>query len=117
MWFFAILYDRGKTNFFEKRVGEYQKASVMSSLQEGNKNYEFKIDEDFWMKFAIDSGKGSSHSLWVTPKWEQCSRLVVVEEEETNSLKITICFGFGLLAIDVMLLLFVPSLMCNNITS
>lgn len=83
----------------------------MSSLQEGNKNYEFKIDEDFWMKFAIDSGKGSSHSLWVTPKWEQCSRLVV-EEEETNSLKITICFGFGL-AIDVMLLLFVPSFMCN----
>lgn len=38
---------QGKTNFFEKRVGEYQKASVMSSLQEGNKNYEFKIDEDF----------------------------------------------------------------------
>ncbi|KAL0742755.1 hypothetical protein Bca4012_084268 [Brassica carinata] len=38
---------QGKTNFFEKRVGEYQKASVMSSLQEGNKNYEFKTDEDF----------------------------------------------------------------------
>ncbi|CAA7012960.1 unnamed protein product [Microthlaspi erraticum] len=38
---------QGKTNFFEKRVGEYQKASVMSSLQNGNKNYEFRIDEDF----------------------------------------------------------------------
>ncbi|XP_010552060.1 PREDICTED: ribonucleoside-diphosphate reductase small chain A [Tarenaya hassleriana] len=38
---------QGKTNFFEKRVGEYQKASVMSSLQNGSKNYEFKIDEDF----------------------------------------------------------------------
>lgn len=64
MWFFAILYDRGKTNFFEKRVGEYQKASVMSSLQEGNKNYEFKIDEDFWMNFAIVSGKGSHLILY-----------------------------------------------------
>jgi ribonucleoside-diphosphate reductase subunit M2 len=39
--------DRGKTNFFERRVGEYQKASVMSSLQDGGKNYVFKLDEDF----------------------------------------------------------------------
>jgi ribonucleotide reductase beta subunit family protein with ferritin-like domain len=36
----------GKTNFFEKRVAEYQKAGVMSSLQEDN-NIEFSIDEDF----------------------------------------------------------------------
>lgn len=64
------------------------------------------------MKFTIDSGKGSHLILYeLLQKWEQCSRLVV-EEEETNSLKITICFCFGL-AIDVMLLLFVPSLMCN----
>ncbi|CAN7073885.1 unnamed protein product [Brassica oleracea var. botrytis] len=34
-------------NFFDKRKGEYQKASVMSSLQDGYKNCEFKIDEDF----------------------------------------------------------------------
>jgi ribonucleoside-diphosphate reductase subunit M2 len=38
---------QGKTNFFEKRVGEYQKASVMSNLQNGNQNYEFTTEEDF----------------------------------------------------------------------
>ena len=37
---------QGKTNFFEKRVGEYQKSGVMNSLgaDGGNK---FSIDEDF----------------------------------------------------------------------
>jgi ribonucleoside-diphosphate reductase subunit M2 len=38
---------RGKTNFFEKRVGEYQKASVMSNLNGGTNNHVFKLDEDF----------------------------------------------------------------------
>ncbi|GAB4843475.1 Ribonucleoside-diphosphate reductase small chain A [Ancistrocladus abbreviatus] len=38
---------QGKANFFERRVGDYQKASVMSSIQGGSKNYEFKLDEDF----------------------------------------------------------------------
>ncbi|XP_078151834.1 ribonucleoside-diphosphate reductase small chain-like [Carex rostrata] len=39
---------QGKTNFFEKRVGEYQKASVMSNLNgNGGGNHVFKIDEDF----------------------------------------------------------------------
>ncbi|XP_021904982.1 ribonucleoside-diphosphate reductase small chain A-like isoform X2 [Carica papaya] len=38
---------QGKANFFERRVGDYQKASVMSSLQNGGKNYVFKLDEDF----------------------------------------------------------------------
>lgn len=33
---------QGKTNFFEKRVGEYQKANIMN-----NKKNEFIIDEDF----------------------------------------------------------------------
>ena len=37
---------QGKANFFERRVGDYQKASIMSSL-DGGKNYVFKIDEDF----------------------------------------------------------------------
>ncbi|XP_057524533.1 ribonucleoside-diphosphate reductase small chain A [Amaranthus tricolor] len=37
----------GKTNFFERRVGDYQKASVMSNLKDGNKNYVFNLDEDF----------------------------------------------------------------------
>jgi ribonucleoside-diphosphate reductase subunit M2 len=35
----------GKTNFFEKRVGEYQKMGVMNTGS-GN-NHEFKLDEDF----------------------------------------------------------------------
>ncbi|KAF0902381.1 hypothetical protein E2562_016224 [Oryza meyeriana var. granulata] len=39
---------QGKTFFFEKRVGDYQKASVMSSLNGGAScNHVFSIDEDF----------------------------------------------------------------------
>ena len=34
----------GKTNFFEKRVGEYQKMGVMNSNEEANK---FCLDADF----------------------------------------------------------------------
>ncbi|PAA85806.1 hypothetical protein BOX15_Mlig028001g2, partial [Macrostomum lignano] len=36
----------GKTNFFEKRVGEYQKAGVMSRVM-GQNDREFKLDADF----------------------------------------------------------------------
>jgi len=35
---------QGKTNFFEKRVGEYQKAGVMTKSKE---EQEFKLDADF----------------------------------------------------------------------
>jgi ribonucleoside-diphosphate reductase subunit M2 len=39
---------QGKTNFFEKRGGEYQKAFVMSSLDGvGGNNHVFSLDEDF----------------------------------------------------------------------
>ncbi|KAJ7970606.1 putative Ribonucleoside-diphosphate reductase small chain [Quillaja saponaria] len=38
---------QGKTNFFEKRVGDYQKASVMSSLNGNGGTHVFKMDEDF----------------------------------------------------------------------
>lgn len=38
---------QGKTNFFEKRVGEYQKAGVMSSLNGNGDSHVFKTDEDF----------------------------------------------------------------------
>ncbi|XP_042475370.1 ribonucleoside-diphosphate reductase small chain A [Macadamia integrifolia] len=38
---------QGKANFFERRVGDYQKASVMSCLQNGGGTYVFKMDEDF----------------------------------------------------------------------
>ena len=37
---------QGKTNFFEKRVGEYQKSGVMASLQGGGGST-FSLDEDF----------------------------------------------------------------------
>jgi ribonucleotide reductase beta subunit family protein with ferritin-like domain len=35
---------QGKTNFFEKRVGEYQKAGVMAGNQESTT---FSLEEDF----------------------------------------------------------------------
>nr|GMD86981.1 ribonucleoside-diphosphate reductase small chain A [Ipomoea batatas] len=38
---------QGKANFFERRVGDYQKASVMSNLRDSSKNFEFKLNEDF----------------------------------------------------------------------
>jgi len=38
---------QGKTNFFEKRVGEYQKAGVMASLTGTQQEHVFSIDEDF----------------------------------------------------------------------
>jgi ribonucleoside-diphosphate reductase beta chain len=34
---------QGKTNFFEKRVGEYQKSGVMSEADKRT----FSLDEDF----------------------------------------------------------------------
>jgi hypothetical protein len=37
----------GKTNFFEKRVAEYQKSGVMASLEEsssGRRNLDFDAD-------------------------------------------------------------------------
>lgn len=37
---------QGKTNFFEKRVGEYQKAGIMSNLLDEKSN-EIKFDADF----------------------------------------------------------------------
>ena len=41
--FMDMISIQGKTNFFEKRVGEYQKAGVLS----GNENHAFSLDEDF----------------------------------------------------------------------
>lgn len=37
---------QGKTNFFEKRVGDYQKAGVMSAA-DGNGSHAFNLDADF----------------------------------------------------------------------
>ena len=41
--FMEMISIQGKTNFFEKRVGEYQKAGVLS----GDNNQSFSLDEDF----------------------------------------------------------------------
>jgi len=40
---------QGKTNFFERRVGEYQRAGVMASLREGGSQsqFQFTTEEDF----------------------------------------------------------------------
>jgi len=38
---------QGKTNFFEKRVGEYQKAGVMASAGEDDQPVGFSLDVDF----------------------------------------------------------------------
>jgi len=38
---------QGKTNFFEKRVGEYQKAGVMASVGGGEATSAFSLDADF----------------------------------------------------------------------
>ena len=37
---------QGKTNFFERRVGDYQKAGVMNTKQEKM----FRMDSDFWLR-------------------------------------------------------------------
>jgi ribonucleoside-diphosphate reductase subunit M2 len=41
-----IISLQGKTNFFEKRVGEYQKTGVMAGLSSSN-NRTFQTDQDF----------------------------------------------------------------------
>ena len=42
--FMEMISLQGKTNFFEKRVGEYQKAGLLNHENEGGK---FSLDEDF----------------------------------------------------------------------
>jgi ribonucleoside-diphosphate reductase beta chain len=42
--FMELMSVEGKTNFFEKRVGEYQKAGVMSTSEQ---NHEFTLEADF----------------------------------------------------------------------
>jgi len=42
-----LISSQGKTNFFEKRVGEYQKAGVMASSGEASEAPAFSLDVDF----------------------------------------------------------------------
>lgn len=44
--FMELISLQGKTNFFEKRVGEYQKAGVMGSVNNVDA-HAFSLDEDF----------------------------------------------------------------------
>ena len=44
--FMEMISLQGKTNFFEKRVGEYQKAGVMKDKEDDSTN-KFSLDEDF----------------------------------------------------------------------
>ena len=46
---------QGKTNFFEKRVTEYQKNI--------NNNHTFELDEDFWNKYTAYA---SNQLTWQT---------------------------------------------------
>lgn len=41
-----LLIHRGKTNFFEKRVGDYQKANVMATVTNDG-SHTMSFDEDF----------------------------------------------------------------------
>ena len=43
----------GKTNFFEKKVSEYQKMGVISTEAER----EFRLDADFWLDWRVRNGK------------------------------------------------------------
>ena len=38
---------QGKTNFFEKRVGEYSKSKVGGSTEDNEQNFVFSTDADF----------------------------------------------------------------------
>ena len=44
--FMELISLQGKTNFFEKRVGEYQKAGIMNEKNEKNQP-KFTLDEEF----------------------------------------------------------------------
>jgi ribonucleoside-diphosphate reductase beta chain len=45
--FMDMISLRGKTNFFEKRVAEYQKAGVMKSTDQKESTPKFSLNEDF----------------------------------------------------------------------
>jgi ribonucleoside-diphosphate reductase beta chain len=45
--FMDMISLQGKTNFFEKRVGDYQKAGVMKSTEPAESSARFSIEEDF----------------------------------------------------------------------
>ena len=52
--FMEMISLQGKTNFFEKRVAEYQKAGVNSG-GEASSARSFNLDTDFWFQLRIGS--------------------------------------------------------------
>ena len=61
---------QGKTNFFEKRAAEYQKAGVMDSASLGSVQQRFSVDEDFLNRTR--SKKDITHSnehRWRNESW------------------------------------------------
>ena len=51
---------QGKTNFFERRVGEYQKSGVMTSKEQK----EFTLSADFWMMNTQNLLFGQTSNLY-----------------------------------------------------
>jgi ribonucleoside-diphosphate reductase beta chain len=45
--FMDMISLEGKTNFFEKRVGDYQKAGVMKNKDDSSSSDKFSVEEDF----------------------------------------------------------------------
>ncbi|GAA4827514.1 ribonucleoside-diphosphate reductase small subunit [Algivirga pacifica] len=45
--FMELISLQGKTNFFEKRVSDYQKSGVMNSVEKDSDKPKFTLDEDF----------------------------------------------------------------------
>jgi len=45
--FMEMIALQGKTNFFEKRVAEYQKSGVMGSISDNKEKVRFTLDEEF----------------------------------------------------------------------
>ena len=45
--FMEMISLQGKTNFFEKRVGDYQKSGVMSGTMSRGEAQTFSLEEDF----------------------------------------------------------------------
>ena len=58
----------GKTNFFEKRVAEYQKAGVMEKKKKGEER--FSLDEDFLIFFCYKKNKVGWH-VCNQKRWSQ----------------------------------------------
>ena len=59
--FMDMISLQGKTNFFEKRVGEYQKAGVLNTSDEGSKS--FSLDADFWSRTLFFLSTHPHHTI------------------------------------------------------